>query len=79
MVILSSAVVPAKGASELAEILGIPHTEKGFYGAESVIKSPVESGCEGIYLAGCVQGPKDIAESIAQADAAAGKILSRKF
>ncbi|MBW2264877.1 MAG: 4Fe-4S dicluster domain-containing protein [Deltaproteobacteria bacterium] len=32
---------------------------------------------EGIFVAGCAQGPKDIGASVAQGQAAAGKILSR--
>ncbi|NIS60321.1 MAG: hypothetical protein GTO13_06390, partial [Proteobacteria bacterium] len=35
---------------------------------------PVESGVEGIYVAGCSQGPKDIADTVAQGNAAAGKV-----
>jgi heterodisulfide reductase subunit A len=76
MLILAPAIVPSRGAKELAEILGISRTSKGFYG--SMASSPVESGRKGIYVAGCVQGPKDIAQSIAQADAAAGRALSIK-
>jgi heterodisulfide reductase subunit A len=76
MVILSPSIVPPKGASELAEVLGIRQELRGFYGVESATQSPAYSGREGIYLAGCIQGPKDIAESIAQADAAVGRILS---
>lgn len=76
MVILAPAIVPSAGVSELAKRLGIPQTEKGFFGAESMSQSLVYSGRDGIYLAGCAQGPKDIGESVIQADAAAGKILS---
>jgi heterodisulfide reductase subunit A len=76
MVILAPAVVPSAGGAELAKRLRIQQTEKGFFGAESMSHSPVYSGQDGIYLAGCVQGPKDIGESVIQADAAAGKILS---
>jgi heterodisulfide reductase subunit A len=32
---------------------------------------------EGIFVAGCAQGPKDIQSSVAQGQAAAGRILSR--
>ena len=76
MVISSPPVIPPKGSEELAEILGITQKHKGFFGAETSLQSPVISGRDGIYLAGCIQGPKDLADSIAQAEAAAGKILS---
>ncbi len=76
MVILAPAIVPAKGATELAEVLGIRRGEAGFYGTELGSLSGVDSGREGVYLAGCVQGPKDIARSITQADAAVGRLLA---
>ena len=76
MVILAPAIVPAKGASELAGILGVEQDENGFFGFQSSDRSPEESGREGIYLAGCVLGPEDIGKAIAQADAAAGKVIA---
>jgi heterodisulfide reductase subunit A len=76
MAILAPAVVPAEGASELARILGIEQAENGFFGFQSSDRSPGESGREGIYLAGCVLGPEDIGKAIAQADAAAGRVLA---
>jgi len=76
MVILAPAIVPAEGASELAGVLGIEQTESGFFGFQSSDRSPEESGREGIYLAGCVLGPENIGKAIAQAQAAAGKVLA---
>jgi heterodisulfide reductase subunit A len=76
MVILAPAVVPAEGAMELAEVLGIRSGKTGFYETESESLSGVVSSREGIYLAGCAQGPKDIAKSITQADAAVGRLLA---
>jgi len=76
MVISSPSIVPPEGAAELAEILGITMKHKGFFGEESSVRSPVISGRDGIYLAGCIQGPRDIADSIVQANAAVGKILA---
>jgi heterodisulfide reductase subunit A len=76
MVILAPAIVPAKGSSELAKKLGIEQTESGFFGFQSSDRSPEESGREGVYLAGCVLGPEDIGRAIAQAEAAAGKVLA---
>ncbi|MBC8185479.1 CoB--CoM heterodisulfide reductase iron-sulfur subunit A family protein [candidate division KSB1 bacterium] len=35
---------------------------------------PVETAMEGIFLCGCSQGPKDIADSISQASAVASKV-----
>ena len=35
---------------------------------------PVETTTEGVFLAGCIGGPKDISDSIAQGSAAAAKV-----
>ncbi|MEM2452532.1 MAG: hydrogenase iron-sulfur subunit, partial [Candidatus Methanomethylicia archaeon] len=36
---------------------------------------PVDTLREGVFICGCAQGPKDIADSVAQASAAAGRVL----
>jgi heterodisulfide reductase subunit A len=38
---------------------------------------PVATMTEGVYIAGCVQGPKDIPASVAQGAAAAARILGK--
>jgi heterodisulfide reductase subunit A len=76
MVILSEAITPAADSDKLAKILGIDLDGRGFFATQSHKLSPVASDKEGIYVAGCAEGPKDIPESIAQAEAAVGKILS---
>jgi len=35
---------------------------------------PIETNIEGVFIAGCVQGPKDIADSVSQANAVAAKV-----
>ena len=40
------------------------------------IADPVETLTAGFFLAGCGQGPKDIPETVAQASAAAAKVLA---
>lgn len=76
MVIVVPALVPATGAADLAEKLGIGWGEAGFYQAAPGSPSGVESSRAGIYIVGCGQGPKDIARSITQADAAVGRFLA---
>ena len=36
---------------------------------------PVETGVEGIYLAGCCQGPKDVPDTVAQGKAAVSSAI----
>ena len=75
MVILSQAMIPRPDSAELAERLGIQREERGFFATLNSSLSPVETGKEGIYVVGCAGGPMDIPESVAQAEAAVGKIL----
>jgi heterodisulfide reductase subunit A len=37
---------------------------------------PVSTNVDGIFLAGCCQGPKDIPDTVAQASAAAAEVMS---
>jgi len=78
MVIVAPALVPATGTAELAEALGISLGENGFYGSAPSSRSGVASDREGIYVVGCGQGPKDIARSVTQANAAVGQLLAQE-
>ncbi len=74
MVVLATAIIPSRGARELAEKLNIKTDEYDFLREAQWKLYPVESGIEGIYLAGCAQGAKDIADTVAQGNAAASKV-----
>jgi len=76
MVILSSTLVPRTGAPELAEMLGIEMAESGFFKSNRNGLAPVATSREGIFVAGCAEGAKDIAHSVEQASAAVGLVLS---
>ena len=76
MVILSPAMIPGQSTEKLGKILGLTQDKKGFFSTQTENLSPVTTEKEGIYIAGCAEGPKDIADSIAEAEAAAGKILA---
>ncbi len=76
MVILSPAMIAKNGTKELAKILGISVDEKGFFSTQNQSLSPITTSVQGIFVIGCAEGPKDISESIAQAEAAVGKVLS---
>lgn len=73
MVVLAAAMVPNEGSRELAEILGLECNKDGFFVEENYKLAPVNSGKDGIYMAGCCLGAKDIADSAAQGSAAASK------
>ncbi|MHA1229820.1 MAG: hydrogenase iron-sulfur subunit [Candidatus Helarchaeota archaeon] len=73
LVVLSVGVDPPKGIKELAGKLNIALDPEGFLLEDHSKLRASESTVKGIYLAGCVQGPKDIQDSIAHAEGAAIK------
>jgi heterodisulfide reductase subunit A len=71
LVVLATGLRPTEDATELAKMLNISLGGDDFFLEAHPKLGAVESGVEGIYLAGCCQGPKDIADSVVQASAAA--------
>ncbi len=76
MVVLCPAMIPSKDTSRLSELLLISRGKDGFFAEGHTKLAPVSTNIEGIFIAGCSQGPKDIQSSVAQAAAAAGQVLS---
>jgi len=76
MVILCPAIIPSSDTKTLSSILNVNLGDDGFFAEIHNKLSPVNTNIEGILIAGCCQGPKDIQSTIAQAEAASGKILS---
>jgi heterodisulfide reductase subunit A len=75
MVVLASAIRPAERVEELAQKLNVGYDEFGFLSESHPKLRPVETNAAGVFVCGACQGPKDIPESVAQATAAAGKVL----
>ena len=75
LVVLATALEPPRDARQMAEQLDIDLDPDGFFRTHHPVTAPVQSSREGIYLAGCCQGPTDIPTSVAQGQAAAGAIL----
>lgn len=75
MVVLSVAMTPPTGNSGLAKLLGIDVGNDGFIKEVYPKLKPVETNVKGIYVCGGAQGPKDIPESITQAEAAAFRAI----
>lgn len=76
MVILAPALEPQADAADLAEKVGIALDKEGFLARQHEILEPSTSSKEGVFVAGCAQGPKDIPGTVVQAQAAAGGILA---
>jgi heterodisulfide reductase subunit A len=75
LVILCPAMVPSDGSEELRQLLHISASGDGFLLERHPKLDPVGTASDGIYIAGCAQGPKDIPDTVAQASAAASKML----
>jgi len=76
MVILNPALEPQADSHELAKILDIPQSKEGFFSEKEPGLTSVSTERDGIFIAGCAQSPKDIAETVAEAEATVGEILS---
>jgi heterodisulfide reductase subunit A len=73
-VVLAAGMIPnEKSTAKLQDLLKVPRGADGFFMERHAKLGPVETTTEGVFLAGCVSGPKDIADSIAQGSAAAAK------
>lgn len=74
-VILSTGIVPASGSEKIADILKLARSTDGFLQEAHPKFRPVDTLVNGIFIAGCVQGPKDIPDSVAQGSAAASRAI----
>ncbi len=77
MVILSAALEPRHDFKEVARLFGISCSEEGWLIERHPKLDPVATMTEGIYIAGCAQGPKDIPASVAQGAAAAARVVGK--
>ena len=69
---LSSAVIPRKN-EELSMLLKCARTNEGFFLEAHMKLRPVDFASDGLYLCGLAHSPKNIRESITQAEAAVAK------
>ncbi len=75
MVVLAAAIEPDESARPLATMLTASMDTNDFFTEAHPKLRPVESPTAGIFLSGACQGPKDIPETVAQAGAAASKVI----
>jgi len=73
LLILSTPMIPADDLKELAMMLKVPLDKNGFFLEAHVKLRPLDFATDGIFLCGCAQWPKNIQDSIAQANGAAGR------
>jgi len=75
LVVLATAAVPRGDAAEVAAQLGLECSPDGFFQEAHPKLRPVDTSSDGVFMAGCCQGPKDIPDTVAQAKAAASSAL----
>jgi heterodisulfide reductase subunit A len=75
MVVLATAMRPQPNVETLAQTLSVSYDKHGFLNEAHPKLRPVETNTAGVFLAGAVQAPRDIPDSVAMASAAAAKVL----
>ena len=73
LVILSTPMVPPDNLGILAEKLNVPIDENGFFIEAHEKVRPLDFTSQGIFTCGCAHWPKNIQDSILEANAAAGR------
>ena len=80
LLVLSTGIKP-RDTEELASMLRVPRNKAGFFIEAHAKLRPVDLPSEGLFMAGTAHAPKDVSETIAQAQAAVARattILSKK-
>jgi len=76
MVVLSPALLPNAGTGELSKMMGIDLGPDSFLLERHHKLRPVDTKMEGMYIAGCALGPKDIRETTLETMATASKVAT---
>ncbi|HUV88069.1 MAG TPA: CoB--CoM heterodisulfide reductase iron-sulfur subunit A family protein [Anaerolineae bacterium] len=75
LVVLAVGMEARSDVGELSTLLKLPRSADGFFLELHPKLRPVDTAVNGVFLAGCCQGPKDIVDTVAQAKAAAASAL----
>jgi heterodisulfide reductase subunit A len=75
LVVLAVGMEARSDTAELSTLLKLPRSSDGFFLELHPKLRPVDTAVDGVFLAGCCQGPKDISDAVAQAKAAASSAL----
>lgn len=76
MVILSVGIEPRGDADQIAKLFSLSRGSDGFFIEKHPKLDPMATMSDGILIAGCCQGPKDIPDTVAQGAGAAARALS---
>jgi heterodisulfide reductase subunit A len=76
MVVLSCALEPRADAEDVARLFSLSRKADGFFLEKHPKLDPIATTTDGVFVAGCCQSPKDIPDTVAQASAAAARVIS---
>ena len=77
MVVLAAGLEPRQDAKKVAQTFGISCSMNGWYIEKHPKLDPISTMTEGVFIAGCATGPKDIPASVSQGAAAGARVLTR--
>jgi heterodisulfide reductase subunit A len=80
MLVLATGAKPATDTESIRRLVSLSKSPNGFLKEAHAKLLPVNTPTKGVFIAGCVESPKDVRESVTQAGAAASKsnILLKK-
>ena len=73
LLVLAPAIVPQDDVEDIAKMLKTPLTKEKFFLEAHMKLRPVDFSVDGVFLAGMAHAPKNVEETIAQAEAAASR------
>jgi heterodisulfide reductase subunit A len=76
MVILCNAMEPRGNSDVVRRLFSLSNSPDGFFLERHPKLDPTATTTDGVFIAGCAQGPKDIPDTVAQAGSAAARMLS---
>jgi len=76
LAVVAPPLVGSRGSRDLARLMRLETDRQGFFLEDHERLLSFKTRVEGIFVAGCAQGPKDIQESAVQGAAAAGGVMS---
>ncbi len=76
MVVLSTGLEARADAADVRRMFNVSCSSDGWFLERHPKLAPVDTFTDGVFIAGCAQGPKDIPDTVAQAGAAAAQAMS---
>ncbi len=76
LVVLAAGLTPRGETADVVKLLKLSRSSDGFLMEAHPKLRPVDTAVDGVFLAGCCQGPKDIPDTVAQAKGAASSAIA---